>query len=644
MARIVIKESDLTTPIVATNGSEIVYVPGFGTNEQAYLSPATAVAKGTPTLCSTVAEFNAYFGAIPAVFANDQDYPSAFSDASKNLAGTMFNAGDVDPSYIYAKELINAGITVLYERLNKTPYEDSENYPYGEQPTVDMFYKRIVGTEEYDPLGNLSNINDFNIKYITTGGYPAFEYGYTLAATAESGTLVEEGTPGIDVDSVNVNSKTFIDTAFGEDNPPEEAEFTFIYNTVVDYTVGDPTVSPDKGISNVVVDSQTLITMVSPTEPTTYTFTAAVTGQQIVWSLNGTEVGNTIENYGITYTGTPLDGASIAILITPTSVETWTQQGKAINIGTLGVTYDGTPKINDYITVSVEVANKTSIVAKMLDVASSRGDCVAFIDHTNNKNRTLLAGNESSVYWAASNTESKYRIVSNGTFGAMFTPWYVPTFITSSKPSTNATINGIAAKDIDWEPTSMPPSFGYLMALAYSIRNNPSWLAIAGVARGTVPNFVQLNIATRLTNAIADSYQQDNNISINPITNIRPYGYTIWGNRTLKDNAKVGGLTATSFLNIRNMVSDIKKRTYSAAVSCLFEQNTDILWLNFKAQVEPILEQMTSGYGISNYKVIREVSNDPSKIIATIRIYPVYAVESFEITVELSNDTINVAE
>jgi hypothetical protein len=53
---------------------------------------------------------------------------------------------------------------------------------------------------------------------------------------------------------------------------------------------------------------------------------------------------------------------------------------------------------------------------------------------------------------------------------------------------------------------------------------------------------------------------------------------------------------------------------------------------------------MTSGYGISAYKVIREPSNDPTKIVATIRIYPVYAVESFEITVELSNDTVNFAE
>ena len=636
MARIVIKESDLTTPIIATSGSEVVYVPGFGTNESNYLNASTKVGKGTPTLCTTVSEFNAYFGSIPAVFVETQTYPDGFSSASKDGAGTMLAPKSVDPSYIYAKELINAGIPVLYERLND----------FDETPSVSMFYQRLVGTNEYDPLLNLNNVNDFNIKYITTGGYPSFEFGYTLGATAVGGTTIEGGTPGIDVkdNPPSVVSNTFIDEVFvGEDNPPTEGEFAFIYSELQTSTVGEPVVSAESGMTNVTVDSTAFINSLNPTETTTYTFTAPTSGTSTTWTLDGEEIGS-INDYGITFEGTPADGATIAITVTVGVKETWAQGNVEVDIAELGITYTGTPKLGDFITVIVAPANNTSIVSKMLFVASSRGDCVALIDHTNNKSRSLIAGNENSVYWAASNDDSKYRIVANGEFGAMFTPWYVPTYITSSKPSTNVLVNTLPVSEINWEPAAMPPSFGYLMSLADSVRNNPSWLSIAGVTRGVIPNFIQLNLATRLTNAIADSYQKDDKISINPITNIRPYGYTIWGNRTLKANNKAGGLTATSFLNIRNMVSDIKKRAYTAAISCLFEQNTDILWLNFKSSVEPILEQMTSGYGISAYKVIREQSNDPTKIIATIRIYPVYAVESFEITVELSNDTVNFAE
>ena len=170
----------------------------------------------------------------------------------------------------------------------------------------------------------------------------------------------------------------------------------------------------------------------------------------------------------------------------------------------------------------------------------------------------------------------------------------------------------------------------------------PIMFAVAGTTRGLLSGFKRP--CQIITGAVGEKFQQESGVSINPILNIKPYGYCIWGNRTLKNNAATNGLTATSFLNIRNMVSDIKKRAYSAAMACIFEQNTDILWLNFKAQIEPLLEQMTSGYGINEYKIVREKSDSPVKIVATIRIYPVYAVESFDITIELANDVVSVVE
>ena len=627
MARIVIKESDLTTPIIAGNSSEVVYVPGFGTNNRNYLNASTAVGKGTPTLCRTVAEFNAYFGSIPAVFSQDQPYPENFSENSKNNAGVMFGANTVDPSYVYAKELINAGIPVLYERLN-----DLSTGSATDDISVEAFYDTMVGTADYDPLLNLNNINDFNIKYITTGGYPSFEYGYTIGTTA----TISNDTGAQGITDVNVDSNAFIQHV-----EARTGEYQFVY-TALQLAAAKDNSSTFSG--TVTIDQEQFLSVQG--KEGTYTFVASVSrggsSDSTTWSLNGLEV--SMNDYGISYTGTVVDGNTIVVTVSVTSAG-WVIGGQVVeNLANIGLTVTGTPAIGDTITVVVSSADNTSIVAKMLFVAATRGDCVALIDHTNNPKRSLIAGNQTSVYYAVSDAESPYKIASNGSFGAMFTPWYVPAYITSSKPSTNAMINGTSASNIKWNPDAMPPSFAYLMSLADSVKNNPSWYSVAGVTRGVVPNLVQLNIATRLTNAIADSYQKDDEISINPITNIRPYGYTIWGNRTLKNNQSFGGLTATSFLNIRNMVSDIKKQAYVAAMSCLFEQNTDILWLNFKSIVEPVLEQMTSGYGINGYKVIREPSDNPTKIIATIRVYPVYAVESFEITVELSNDTVSVAE
>jgi hypothetical protein len=72
-----------------------------------------------------------------------------------------------------------------------------------------------------------------------------------------------------------------------------------------------------------------------------------------------------------------------------------------------------------------------------------------------------------------------------------------------------------------------------------------------------VPNLKSL--CQNVTNAIADSYQPRDGIAINPITNIKPYGLVIWGARTLKDNVYAGDLTATSFLNVRQISSDAKR-------------------------------------------------------------------------------------
>ena len=134
---------------------------------------------------------------------------------------------------------------------------------------------------------------------------------------------------------------------------------------------------------------------------------------------------------------------------------------------------------------------------------------------------------------------------------------------------------------------------------------------------------------------------------INAITNVKPYGLAIWGNRTLEPVAEKG-TTALNFLNTRNMVSDIKKLAYSTAKSLMFEQDSDTLWLNFKSGVSPLLDQLKSGHGISNYKIIKGTTKyngqalTRGEMAAVIKIYPLYAIEYFEITVVIADEDVSV--
>ena len=196
----------------------------------------------------------------------------------------------------------------------------------------------------------------------------------------------------------------------------------------------------------------------------------------------------------------------------------------------------------------------------------------------------------------------------------------------------------------------MPPSFAYLSALANSLKYYSNTNAVAGVNRGQIPNLKALCSNYILTNTIAeDAFQPDNGSSINGITNIRSYGYRIWGNRTLKPNS--GGTTATSFLNIRNMVSDIKKVVYQAAMVTLFEPNAQITWINFTSKITPFLDSLVSNYGISKYQIDRNMTTSEglplprTEMSATITIYPVYSIEKITITIAIrDDDTVDVSE
>lgn len=274
------------------------------------------------------------------------------------------------------------------------------------------------------------------------------------------------------------------------------------------------------------------------------------------------------------------------------------------------ITTGGYPTLDYYVN-----GVKNDLCDKMVALAALRGDCVALIDHTNNPQRPLYG--EKSVYGTDGSTILNSD--SNGSFGALFTPWV-----------------GVSSNQY-------PASYCYLLAYAEASKNNPNWLAIAGVKRGMVA--VDLLTNNKLTNTIADSYQQDQSgISINAITNINGYGNCIWGNRTLAHRTLGGAGFATSTLNIRNLVSDVKKQVRIAALSCMFEQNNEVLWLNFKTLITPLLDQMVAGYGLKRYKIVKNSVMDKTKLSASVILYPENTVESFDISIRLTDDDAEVSE
>lgn len=464
--RIKLTEKDLTVISIEQNSvNDVVYIPGFASKADAPTQEAI--------YCRTVAEFESTFGDVIPTFSENITYPTGFTDnatgnntsssdgenePTSDAVNYMFKAGEYDPSYVMARELLIAGIPVYYRAFANNKSSIASADVAGAYTAMSTAIPDATPAVNSDIFTELLDTGYFNVKYITSGGYPTFEY-------------------------------------------------------------------------------------------------------------NGT--------------------------------------------------------------------SNNAVAGKMIQIAQNRGDAIAFIDHTNYKARSLDPSDITSVFYQITAGDNKITDI-NG-FGTMFTPWCE--YSTASA--------GIVV---------LPGSFAYLISLAKSIRTNPSWLAIAGAARGVVPGLVQPITTVRLSNRLADWYsycpandagadQEDTTrgVGINAISDYRPYGQTILGNRTLKQvNDNV--LTALCFLNLRNLVCDVKKQLRYAAKACMFEQNTDVLWSAFKSRILPLLDQMVSGVGISGYKVIREACSDKTKIKSTVRLYPLYAVESFDICVELSNEEVSVTE
>lgn len=538
MPRITITERDLTSTGLSQVASNAVYIPGY-----AVMGPINE-----PTLCNTKDEFISIFGTLPYRFKEKQTFTgvtTAKTDFYK------FEAGEYERSYIYAREVLERGLPVIYTRI----FTQSENN------------------------WKASAISGDGVLTLTAKQVGAVGKAIYYKVEADAKTSIYTLTIGRDAVDIGV--------------PAAAAE---IYKIVFDVAKVTSDTIYYADVQSHLVD---LKWSDSPT--------ALVATDEIALSLPVAAEGDEF-NVADIYAkdGVYTDLARIA--------DKAEYQVKFLTTGAY-------PSFESKVTTGEK--SFIDLSKSLVEAAASRGDCVALIDAMPDPTRVLTG--TGSVIAALRGAP-----FDGGEYGAMFTPAGIYKC---------STVNSNLV---------MLPSFGYVTAYSQSVQNNPSWLAVAGAVRGKVTNLVS-NIGPRITSGVIDDYQQDDKISINPITTVRPYGVLIWGNRTLLDNSKVvgnavAGLTASSFLNIRSLLCDLKKVIYSTCNGLTFEQNSDILWINFKAGIIPTLDQMKTGGGLRDYEIKRTKADKKAQLKATIRLYAIEAVEDFDITIELADSEVTTTE
>lgn len=280
----------------------------------------------------------------------------------------------------------------------------------------------------------------------------------------------------------------------------------------------------------------------------------------------------------------------------------------------------------------------------IIKVAQDRGDCIALLDI------------DSSAYKGEDARDTKIANIIENAKGyaadkncAIFLPTVVYD-LNRSEAYETAFSNGASLNDASSNDASsnknfnkrFPASFHYLTCVANASERYAEWYAASGFTRGISPFGIATTDFT-VGEAIIDKLQPRKQVgglrhAVNVIAKFRNQ-YLLWGNRTA-NTLRAGDdddLIASDFLNIRQLCCTLKKQIYVACRQLTFDPNSEMLWINFKNKIRPILEKMKADQGIQDYEFVKIANAPKATLKAQIRIVPIEAVEDFEIDVTLED-------
>lgn len=609
MAKITINEIDNSSASAVTTSNNIVYVPGYSIK-----GPVN-----TPTLCNSVSEFREIFGKNAYQYKN----PQKFSDDEG--ADVIAETGEYDKSYFYALELLKQGLPILFERIVDDSNINTASLKLTFKNKIRVG-KKTINNVEYTVKSEVTGPTDKGWS-LYKGEEKIVDASLKFVEAPDSKTVkVTVNTTELVLD----NEEFGIITADGEINTKNDvtiyAKYPGHYGTTISVSIEELTndaAYPIEPLSRrfelYINDTRYVVNFDVESDFYILKKLADNKDVRVVSNLDPAYIDSNL--YGII----SKDKTNLKYEGTSEDEMTFARVRKVLNASESDTIPSPYYKLQDktiydvkFITSGIYASmdeSNSGIATKMLDCAATRRDALAIID--------IKKGIAKKSY---------FDLVSNA-----FPTTYVNgedrnNYGTIIAPSVKVTLSSTGTDE--W----MPASFAYLYALASSVKNNPIWLAVAGVVRGQISNLKDIEFI--VDEGVANKWQSDTTICINPIRNVRPYGYCIDGNRTLSRNLE--GLKDNSFTNVRLLVIEAKKIASQAMNRLMFESNDSVLWNNFKSLVEPTLEQMKSNRGITDYKITRLETKKKASVAGLIRIMPIEAVEDFTITFSLEDNVVTV--
>ena len=381
------------------------------------------------------------------------------------------------------------------------------------------------------------------------------------------------------------------------------------FTTVSDVKVTDTTFAPR--LINAPYINQTLYKDVNTRKFTVY-FYGGFDG----WDVNREQRTNTDEYKSTQYS---VNGSSVF-----SNVIDYNGLNAPLNLPTTAITTDyyaylagyrvfANPQdvdINIFATPGIDWYNNTLLTEEAIDVIEDTddgrgGDALYVMDAPQG-----FTSDEIADLFADTDINSSY--------ACTYSPWVMYYDSTNKKylnlPVTKDVVRNMASTD----NTSYP------------------WFAPAGVNRGDV-DCIRAEYKTTIND---EDVLYENRI--NPVKSFAQDGVKIWGNKTAYNID-----SPLNRVNVRRLMIRVKKLVTDASKQLIFEQYDDTLEQQFKGLVEPILSDVKANRGISDYRIITEVTaetKDQQILPAKILVKPIKALEYISISFVIYPESVEFDE
>jgi phage tail sheath protein FI len=184
------------------------------------------------------------------------------------------------------------------------------------------------------------------------------------------------------------------------------------------------------------------------------------------------------------------------------------------------------------------------------------------------------------------------------------------------------------------------PDVFAIRQMAFTDNNFDAWIAPAGLVKGRLTKPVDVEIV--LTQGDRDALYGAGNC-INPIQKFATDGIVIWGQRTTQRRP-----SSLDRVNVRRLMIVIRKMLLASTRAFVFEPNDAATWKRVTNAVEPMMADIKSRRGVTNFKVIcDETTNTPiridrSELWCKVVIQPTKAAEIIVFELNLTSATLGI--